>query len=99
MAPFVLPLAEWASGICLFCTIWPGMDYRPPALRELEAVCFVAGGDVGTWIEQPGLLQWATDGKTALPVPQAGEDRRFRSDRAGAGSDVAAIASTAPQRG
>jgi glutaryl-CoA dehydrogenase (non-decarboxylating) len=109
MAPFILPrMAELGIlGICLpVCYGGQGMDYISLGLacEELEAVDstlrVVLSVHVG--LNSLGLFQWATEGQKQLfLVPQARGEKIgcFGLTEPGAGSDVAAISSTARLEG
>jgi glutaryl-CoA dehydrogenase (non-decarboxylating) len=109
MAPFVLPrMAELGIlGICLPVRYGgQGMDYISLGLacEELEAVDtslrVVMSVHVG--LNSLGLLQWASeDQKQRFLVPQARGEKIacFGLTESGAGSDAAAIASTARRDG
>lgn len=109
MAPFVLPrMAELGIlGICLPVRYGgQGMDYIALGLacEELEAVDstlrVVMSVHVG--LNSLGLFQWATeDQKERFLVPQAKGDKisGFGLTEPGAGSDVAAMRSTAQRDG
>ena len=109
MADFVLPrMAELGIlGICLPCR-WggQGMDYLTLGLacEELEAVdsSLRVVMSVHMGLNSLGLLQWGTaEQKLRFLTPQARGEKIacFALTEPGAGSDVAAIASTARREG
>ena len=109
MAPFILPRMGQLGilGICLPVKYGgQGMDYISLGLacEELEAVDstlrVVLSVHIG--LNSLGLLQWATEEqKLRFLVPQARGDKVacFGLTESGAGSDVAAIVSTARKEG
>jgi glutaryl-CoA dehydrogenase (non-decarboxylating) len=109
MAPFILPrMAELGLlGICLPIRYGgQGMDYISLGLvcEELEAVdtTLRVVMSVHTGLNSLGLFQWATeDQKKRFLVPQARGEKIacFGLTEPGAGSDVAAITSTARKVG
>jgi glutaryl-CoA dehydrogenase (non-decarboxylating) len=109
MAPFVLPrMAELGIlGICLPVRYGgQGMDYIALGLvcEELEAVdtALRVVMSVHVGLNSLGLFQWASeDQKQRFLVPQARGEKIacFGLTEPGAGSDVAAIASTARREG
>jgi glutaryl-CoA dehydrogenase (non-decarboxylating) len=109
MADFILPrMAELGIlGICIPVRYGgQGMDYISLGLacEELEAVdsTLRVVMSVHMGLNCLGLLQWATeDQKERLLIPQARGEKVgcFGLTEPGAGSDVAAIASTAKRRG
>lgn len=109
MAPFILPrMAQLGIlGICLPVRYGgQGMDYIALGLacEELEAVdtSLRVVMSVHTGLNSMGLLQWGTEEqKKRFLVPQAKGEKIacFGLTEPGAGSDVAAIASTARRDG